>query len=69
LTVKAGTLGAGLEATVGVNDFLGFRFGVNMMSAGPSLDLQVRYGLAFLWCSCGSPCFWRRVPGDRRWPD
>ncbi len=40
LTVKAGTLGAGLEATVGVNDFLGFRFGVNMMSAGPSLDLD-----------------------------
>ncbi|MEI6166862.1 MAG: hypothetical protein WCS52_06685 [bacterium] len=38
LTVKAGTLGAGLEATVGVNDYLGFRFGVNMMSAGPSIE-------------------------------
>ncbi len=35
LTVKAGTLGAGLEATVGVNDYLGFRFGVNGMSFGP----------------------------------
>lgn len=38
LTVKAGTLGGGLEATVGANDYLGFRFGVNMMSAGPSLS-------------------------------
>lgn len=35
LTVKAGTLGAGLEATVGANDYLGFRFGVNAMSFGP----------------------------------
>ena len=38
LTVKAGTLGGGLEATVGVNDYLGFRFGVNMMNAGPSIS-------------------------------
>lgn len=35
LTVKAGTLGAGLEATVGASDYLGFRFGVNAMSFGP----------------------------------
>ncbi|MEI8141125.1 MAG: hypothetical protein WCI03_14815 [bacterium] len=40
LTVKAGTLGGGLEATVGASDYLGFRFGVNMMSAGPSLNLD-----------------------------
>ncbi len=38
VTVKAGTLGGGLEATVGVNDYLGFRFGVNMMNAGPSIE-------------------------------
>jgi len=38
LTVKAGTLGGGLEATVGANDYLGFRFGVNMMSAGPTIE-------------------------------
>lgn len=38
LTVKVGTLGGGLEATVGANDYLGFRFGVNMMSAGPSIS-------------------------------
>lgn len=38
LTLKAGTLGSGLEATVGVNDYLGFRFGVNMMSAGSSME-------------------------------
>jgi hypothetical protein len=37
LTVKAGTLGAGLEATFGASDYLGFRLGANMMSAGPSL--------------------------------
>ena len=36
VTVKAGTLGAGLEATVGVNDVLGFRFGINAMNFGPS---------------------------------
>lgn len=35
LTLKAGTLGAGLEATVGAGDYLGFRFGVNAMSFGP----------------------------------
>jgi hypothetical protein len=41
VTVKAGTLGGGLEATVGASDYLGFRLGVNMMSsAGPSLDLD-----------------------------
>lgn len=38
LTVKAGTLGAGLEATIGVNDYLGFRLGVNGMNFGPSLS-------------------------------
>jgi hypothetical protein len=38
LTVKAGTLGAGLEATIGASDYLGFRLGANMMSAGPSLE-------------------------------
>ncbi len=38
LTVKAGTLGGGLEATIGASDYLGFRFGVNMMNAGPSLS-------------------------------
>lgn len=40
LTVKAGTLGGGLEATIGANDYLGFRFGVNMMSAGSSFDWE-----------------------------
>jgi hypothetical protein len=40
LTVKAGTLGAGLEATLGVNDYLGFRLGVNMMNAGPSFNVD-----------------------------
>lgn len=34
LTAKLGTLGAGLEATVGAGDYLGFRFGVNGMSSG-----------------------------------
>ena len=38
LTVKAGTLGGGLEATIGANDYLGFRLGVNMMNAGPSIS-------------------------------
>ncbi len=38
LTVKGGTLGAGLEATIGASDYLGFRLGANMMSAGPSLE-------------------------------
>jgi len=38
LTVKAGTLGSGLEATVGASDYLGFRFGVNMMSAVSSME-------------------------------
>lgn len=38
LTVKLGTLGGGLEATVGANDYLGFRFGINVMSAGPSSE-------------------------------
>lgn len=38
LTVKLGTLGGGLEATVGASDYLGFRFGFNMMSAGPSIE-------------------------------
>jgi hypothetical protein len=38
VTVKAGTLGAGLEATIGASDYLGFRFGANMMSAGPSIE-------------------------------
>lgn len=37
LTAKIGTLGGGLEATVGASDYLGFRFGVNMMNLGPSL--------------------------------
>jgi len=36
LTVKAGTLGAGLEATVGAGDYLGFRLGVNGMNLKPS---------------------------------
>lgn len=36
VTAKIGTLGAGLEATVGVNDYLGFRFGVNALSLNPS---------------------------------
>ena len=40
LTVKVGTLGGGLEATVGAGDYLGFRFGVNMMSAGPSFSVD-----------------------------
>ena len=38
LTVKAGTLGGGLEATIGANDYLGFRFGANMLSAGSSIS-------------------------------
>lgn len=38
LTVKLGTLGGGLEATVGASDYLGFRLGANMMSAGPSIE-------------------------------
>lgn len=38
ITAKVGTLGGGLEATVGASDYLGFRFGMNMMSAGPSLN-------------------------------
>lgn len=35
LTAKIGTLGAGLEATVGASDYFGFRFGVNALSFGP----------------------------------
>ena len=38
LTVKAGTLGGGLEATIGASDYLGFRFGMNMMNAGPTME-------------------------------
>jgi hypothetical protein len=37
LTAKAGTLGLGLEATVGAGDYLGFRFGLNGMSLGPTV--------------------------------
>jgi hypothetical protein len=37
LTAKIGTLGLGLEATVGASDYLGFRFGINGMSAGPTV--------------------------------
>lgn len=37
VTAKIGTLGAGLEATVGASDYLGFRFGVNAMSLGPTV--------------------------------
>lgn len=38
LTVKAGTLGAGLDATFGAGDYLGFRLGFNTLSAGPTLE-------------------------------
>jgi hypothetical protein len=37
VTAKVGTLGAGLEATVGAGDYLGFRFGVNAMTLGPTV--------------------------------
>jgi len=37
ITAKIGTLGLGLEATVGANDYLGFRFGVNKMVAKPTV--------------------------------
>lgn len=38
LAAKVGTLGGGLEATVGANDYLGFRFGFNMLNLGPSIS-------------------------------
>jgi len=38
VTVKAGTLGVGAEATIGTGDHLGVRFGINDMSAGPSIS-------------------------------
>ncbi len=37
VTVKAGTLGLGLEATVGASDYLGFRFGINKMLMSPTV--------------------------------
>jgi len=37
-TLKIGTLGLGGEATVGVNDYLGFRLGINALNAGPTLE-------------------------------
>lgn len=36
LTAKIGTLGPGLEATIGASDYLGFRFGLNGMNLSPS---------------------------------
>ena len=36
VTVKAGSLGGGLEATIGASDYLGFRVGVNAMNLSPS---------------------------------
>jgi hypothetical protein len=36
--MKVGTLGAGLEATVGANDYLGVRVGANMMNAGSTFE-------------------------------
>jgi hypothetical protein len=38
LTVKAGTLGVGLDATIGAGDYLGFRLGFNTLNVGPTLE-------------------------------
>lgn len=38
LTVKAGTLGVGLDGTIGAGDYMGFRLGFNTLNAGPSLE-------------------------------
>lgn len=35
-TVKMGTLGAGVEATIGASDYLGFRLGMNVLNLHPS---------------------------------
>ena len=37
-TLKFGTLGIGGEATIGASDYLGFRFGLNRLSAGPTIE-------------------------------
>lgn len=67
LTVKAGTLGAGLEATVGVNDFLGFRFGVNMMNFGPSIDQdEGTINTDLDWLSYGPLVDWHMFGGGFR---
>lgn len=38
VTAKIGTLGFGVDATIGASDYLGFRVGVNTMSLGPSIS-------------------------------
>lgn len=67
LTAKLGTLGAGLEATVGGNDYLGFRLGFNMMNAGKTIEQDEGTLNADLeWLSYGGLIDWHLFGGGFR---
>lgn len=67
LTLKVGTLGGGLEATVGASDYLGFRFGINKMSVGPSIERdEGTINTDLDWLSYGALADWHMFGGGFR---